>query len=72
MELDELSGQGMFEKELKVPVILSFTLDEPESKELNLALDLVIDKEERNLSRGQALVRLARFYLKNHQVPTGE
>ncbi len=66
LELDELSGQGTVKEELKVPVMLSFTLDEPEAKELNLALDLVINKEERNLSRGQALVRLARFYLNNH------
>ncbi len=51
--------------------MLSFTLDEPEAKELNLALDLVINKEKGNLSRSQALVRIARYYLKNHEVPMG-
>ena len=51
LELDKLSEQRTIGEELKVPVMLSFTLDEPEAKELNLALDFVIDKEKRNLSR---------------------
>ncbi|MDD5190236.1 MAG: hypothetical protein PHE50_04245 [Dehalococcoidales bacterium] len=71
LELDELSGQESAKEELKVPVMLSFVLDEPEAKELNLALDLLLNKEKRNLSRSQALVCLARFYLESHQVPVG-
>jgi hypothetical protein len=48
-------------------VILDFKLDESEAKELNLAVDLVINIEKENLSRSKALVFLARFYLKYHQ-----
>jgi ParB-like chromosome segregation protein Spo0J len=70
-ELDELPGQRTIKEELKVPVMLSFILDETEVKELNLAIDLVLNKEKGNLSRSQALVRLARFYLENNKVPTG-
>ena len=71
LELDKLSEQRTIGEEFEVPVMLSFTLDEPEAKELNLALDFVINKEKRNLSRSQALVRLARFYLESHQIPGG-
>ena len=71
LELDKLSEQRTIGEEFEVPVMLSFTLDEPESKELNLALDFVINKEKRNLSRSQALVHLARFYLESHQIPVG-
>jgi hypothetical protein len=71
LELNDFSERRTFGEELKVPVMLSFTLDEPEAKELNLALDLVIRKEKGNLSRSQALVRLACFYLKNYEVSTG-
>lgn len=71
LEFEKLSEQRTIKEELKVPVMLSFTLDESEVKEFNLAVDLVINKEKGNLSRSQALVRLARFYLDNHKVPTG-
>lgn len=71
LELDELSEQRTIREEFKVLVMLNFILDESEAKELNLALDLVLNKEAENISRSQALVRLARFYLKNYQVPTG-
>jgi len=72
LEYEYLSGQRIIGEELKVPVMLNFTLDEPEAKELNLAFDLIINKEKENLSRSQALVRLARFYLKNYEVLTRE
>jgi len=72
IELDGLSEQRTIGKELKVPVMLSFTLDDSDAKELNLALDLVINKENRKLSRNQALARLAHFYLNSHEVPIGE
>ncbi len=71
LEFEELNEQGTVRGGIKVPVMLSFTLDEPEVEELNLALDLVISKEKGSLSRSQAMVRLARFYLKNYEVPTG-
>lgn len=67
----ELSEQTAIRDEFKVPVILNFVLDELEAKELNLALDLVLNTEKENLSRSQALIRLARLYLMHHQVPTG-
>lgn len=71
LETHELSRQTSIEQELKVPVILSFVLEESEAKELNLALDLVINSDKADLSRSQALVRLARFYLKHNQASTG-
>lgn len=49
--------------ESSMPVILDFVLEEAEAKEVNLALDMIRASEEDNLSGGQALVRLARFYL---------
>ncbi|MBI4287575.1 MAG: ParB N-terminal domain-containing protein [Chloroflexi bacterium] len=64
-QMDELSAQTALEQELKVPVMLNFMLDESDAKELNLALDLVIDRAKVDLPRSQALVRLARFYLDN-------
>ena len=70
-ETNELSEQTTIRDEFKVPVILNFVLDELEAKELNLALDLVLNTEKENLSRSQALIRLARLYLIHHQVPTG-
>ena len=44
LELDKLSEHRTIGEEFEVPVMLSFTLDEPESKELILALDFVINK----------------------------
>lgn len=72
LQMDELPQQSTIREEFHVPVMLNFILDEAEVKELNLALDLVLNKETENLSRSQALVRLARFYLKNYQLPVGE
>ena len=46
-----------------MPVILSFMLEEADSKEVNPALDLIVSTAGGGLLRGQALVRLARFYL---------
>ena len=60
-----LEPQAVGEKLLKIPIILDFKLNEPEAKELNLAIDLIIHSEQKDLSRSQALVFLARFYLNN-------
>ena len=60
-----LEQQAVGEKLLQIPIILDFKLNESEAKELNFAIDLVIHSEKRNLSRSQALVFLARFYLNN-------
>jgi len=62
-ELDEFRGQTTIEEKLDVPIILSFMLEESEAKEINLALDLILKVENEKLSRSQALVHLARFYL---------
>jgi len=40
-------------------------LDEAGANMVNAALDSLIDKERKVVSRGAALVRLARFYLKS-------
>ena len=71
IELDELSPQTMTEERFSVPVILDFLLEESEAKEVNLALDLILNREKKGISRSQALVCLARFYLRCRQEPTG-
>ena len=63
IELDELTEQTTIQEKLGVPVILSFMLEELEAKEVNLALDLILNAEQENLSRGRALAYLAHFYL---------
>lgn len=63
LELDEFTRRTTTEEEFRVPVILSFMLEESEAKEVNLALDLILNAENEKLSRSQALVHLARFYL---------
>ena len=72
LDFDELHKQRTNAEELTVPVMLSFTLDESEAKELNLALDLIINNQKGNLSRSQALVQLTRFYLNNYETLTRE
>jgi hypothetical protein len=59
---DELNNQEIIADKLHVPVILTFMLDESSAKEVYLACDLLIQKDE-ELSRSQALLQLARFYL---------
>jgi hypothetical protein len=63
LELDDLTKQAIPEERFEVPVILSFMLEEPEAKEVNLALDLILNTGKEKLSRSQALAHLARFYL---------
>ncbi|MHB8104754.1 MAG: hypothetical protein ACYDG5_04360 [Dehalococcoidales bacterium] len=63
LKLDQLVKQDTIEEKLKVPVILTFMLEETEAKEINLALDLIITNEKEKRSRSQALACLARFYL---------
>ncbi len=65
LEPDEFTRQTIVEEKFQVPVILSFMLDESEAKEVNLALDLILNAENEKLSRSQALTHLARFYLGN-------
>ncbi len=64
LEPEELvPASGSDKHESPVPVILDFILEEGEAKEVNLALDMIRASQEENISSGQALVRLARFYL---------
>ncbi len=53
----------------QAPVILNFLLDASQAKEVNLALDLIINAGKNDLSRSQALARLARFYLRHCKRP---
>jgi ParB-like chromosome segregation protein Spo0J len=64
--LDELTLRTITEERFAVPVILDFLLEESEAKEVNLALDLILSREKREISRSQALVYLARFYLRQY------
>lgn len=56
IELDELTPQTKTEERFAVPVILDFFLEESEAKEVNLALDLILNREKKEISRSQALV----------------
>lgn len=72
IELDELKPQTTTEERFTVPVIIDFLLEESEAKEVNLALDLILNREKKEISRSQALVCLARFYLERCQEPIGD
>jgi hypothetical protein len=71
IELEEIIPLAVIEEGFKVPVILDFLMEESEAKEVNLALDLIVDRENKRITRSQALVNLARFYLRSCQEPTG-
>jgi hypothetical protein len=64
IELDESGQKDIIAKDRQVPVIVTFMLEVPEAKELDVALDLVVSTDEGILPRSKALVTLARFYLK--------
>ncbi len=72
IELDELAGPGTAEGNSQVSVILSFMLEESEAKQVNLALDVILKAADERLSRGQALVHLAHFYLGRHKAIADE
>jgi len=63
LELDDLTKQATLEERFEVPVILSFMMEESEAKEVNLALDLILNAEEGEIYRSKALCHLAHFYL---------
>lgn len=65
LEPEEFTGRTTIEEKFEVPVILNFMLEESEAKEVNLALGLILNAENEQLSRSRALVHLARFYLGN-------
>ena len=69
IESDDFTPQNMANERFTVPVIIDFILDESEAKEVNLALDLIINAEREKLSRSQALACLARFYILGHCKP---
>jgi hypothetical protein len=71
IELDELTPRTMTEERFAIPVILAFLLEESEAKEVNLVLDLILNREKKEISRSQALVCLARFYLRRCQELAG-
>jgi hypothetical protein len=68
LEPDEIITRTCREEKLAVPVILTFMVEEAEAKELYLALDLILKTVKEELSRSQALVYLASFYL-GHSKP---
>ena len=63
LEPDEVVGRNTGGEKFQVSAILTFMLEESEVKEVNLALDLILNAGKKGLSRAQALVRLAHFYL---------
>jgi len=65
IELEKLVQRGVKEEKFQVPVVLTFMLEEAKAKEVNLALDLILNAERGNLSRSQALSSLARLYLEH-------
>jgi hypothetical protein len=67
LEPDEIITRTSAEEKLTIPVIITFMVEESEAKDVNLALDLILKTEAKELSRGQALVYLARFYLGHYR-----
>jgi len=68
IELDDSVEPAAGTTNSEIPVILDFMLDSAEAKEVGLALDLAISAEGGSISRGQALVRIARSYLERCRV----
>jgi len=62
---DEVVKKDIPHNDIKVPVIVTFMLEEQESKELDLVLDMIIGTIDNNLSRSKALTNLTRFYLEH-------
>ena len=71
IESDDSTPQNTANERFTVLVILDFILEESEAKEVNLALDLILNREKEELSRSQALLCLARFYLGRCKEQTG-
>lgn len=67
LDLDEISERTSGAENTRIPVFLSFLLEEEDAKQVNLSIDLILSTEKDKGSRGQALVRLARFYLGHHK-----
>jgi hypothetical protein len=63
LDFPELSKSNTVQIKCTAPVILSFTMEESEASELNLAIDLALNREKVDTSRSEALVCIARFYL---------
>lgn len=53
-------------EDVKLPCILSFMLDESDASEINSAIDLVLTGSEQHITRGKALVEIAKFYARAH------
>jgi len=62
IDLEDVVSPSSRPKEFEAPVILSFMMEESEAKEVNLALDLLINQKV-ELTRSQALIQLAKCYL---------
>jgi hypothetical protein len=60
---NEMIKKDIPQKDIKVPVIVTFMLEEQEAKELDFVLDMIIDNFNNNLSRSKALTNLTHFYL---------
>ena len=61
-DLEELASPG--KEKMKPNIILDFMVIEDDAKVINLALDLVIESAQDDVSRSHALVHLARHYIK--------
>ena len=63
LDMPSLTEKGTANAVCTLPVMLTFIVNEAEAQELNLAIDLVLTRENKEFSRGQALTHLAREYL---------
>jgi len=63
--------QAPAEEDLGSPTFLSFALDEPKARGVNLALDLIMSGDHEVSSRSEALWRLAQFYLESRTPVAG-
>jgi ParB family chromosome partitioning protein len=64
LEIDDLPVRANEAPDVPAPVLLDFVLDVTQAKDVNLALDAVVSAEDGRISRGEALVRVARCFLK--------
>ena len=63
LDIPEYSREDSGRNDFDLPVMLTFTMNAAGAQELNLAIDLVLNRGNRDMSRGEALAYLARNYL---------
>jgi hypothetical protein len=67
LEMNDLGRPaGVETEDAPIPVMIRCKLEEAGARCVDLALDLIIEESGGHLSRGRALVELARFFIQQH------